>query len=107
MYHFGYGSNLSIDFVKKELIPDASFVMKAYLPNFEVRFPFWSEEVQAGYSGIMEAPGEMVQGALYEVTEQALIALDNLEASTRTGIRDTVSWCWAKTANFTRPTYTG
>jgi gamma-glutamylcyclotransferase (GGCT)/AIG2-like uncharacterized protein YtfP len=79
MYHFGYGSNLSIDFVKKELIPDASFVMKGYLPNFEVRFPFWSEEVQAGYSGIMEAPGEMVQGALYEVTEQALIALDNLE----------------------------
>ncbi len=47
MYHFGYGSNLSIEFVKKELIPDAEFVMKAYLPNFEVRFPFWSEEVQA------------------------------------------------------------
>ena len=28
MYHFGYGSNLSIDFVKKELIPNAKFVMK-------------------------------------------------------------------------------
>ncbi len=79
MYHFGYGSNLSIDCVKKELIPNAKFVMKGYLPNFEVQFPFWSEEEQAGYSGIMEAPGELVPGALYEVTEQELIATDNLE----------------------------
>ena len=79
MFHFGYGSNLSIDFVKEELIANAEFVMKAYLPNFEVRFPFWSEEKQGGYSGVMEAPGELVHGALYEVTEQELIELDNLE----------------------------
>ncbi|MGD9362615.1 MAG: gamma-glutamylcyclotransferase, partial [Desulfobacterales bacterium] len=43
------------------------------------QFPFWSEKSQAGYSGIMEAPGELVHGALYEVTEQELIALDDLE----------------------------
>ena len=79
MFHFGYGSNLSIEFVQEKLIPNAKFVMKGYLPNFEVRFPFWSDEVQGGYSGIMEAPGELVQGALYEVTEQELIALDDLE----------------------------
>lgn len=79
MFHFGYGSNLSIDFVREELIPDAKFVMKGYLPNFEVRFPFWSEEAQGGYSGIMEAPGELVQGALYEVTEEELERVDNLE----------------------------
>ena len=77
MFHFGYGSNLNIGFVKEKLIPNAKFVMKGYLPNFEVRFPFWSEEVQAGYSGIMEAPGELVQGALYEVTEQELVTLDD------------------------------
>lgn len=64
MLHFGYGSNLSIDFVKKELIPNARFLMKGYLPNFEVQFPFWSPERQAGYSGIMEAPGELVHGSL-------------------------------------------
>jgi hypothetical protein len=77
MYHFGYGSNLSSDFVKKELISNAKFAMKAYLPNYEVQFPFWSEERQAGYSGIMEAPGELDYGVLYEVTEQELITLDN------------------------------
>jgi gamma-glutamylcyclotransferase (GGCT)/AIG2-like uncharacterized protein YtfP len=79
MFHFGYGSNLSSGFVKENLIPNARLVMKGYLPNFEVRFPFWSEERQGGYSGIMEAPGELVQGALYEVTEEDLLALDELE----------------------------
>jgi len=79
MYHFGYGSNLSIKCVQEELIPNAKFVMKGYLPNFEVSWPFWSEEEQSGYSGIMEAPGELVHGALYEVTEQELIAMDNLD----------------------------
>jgi gamma-glutamylcyclotransferase (GGCT)/AIG2-like uncharacterized protein YtfP len=79
MFHFGYGSNLSSEFVKEKLIPNAKFVMKGYLPNFEIQFPFWSEEVQGGYSGIMEAPGELVQGALYEVTEQELIELDDLD----------------------------
>ena len=79
MYHFGYGSNLSIECVKEELIPNAKFVMKGYLPNFEVQFPYWSEEDQGGYSGIMEVPGELVHGALYEVTEQELITLDNME----------------------------
>jgi gamma-glutamylcyclotransferase (GGCT)/AIG2-like uncharacterized protein YtfP len=79
MFHFGYGSNLSTDFVTKELIPNAKFVMKAYLPNFEVRWPFWSPEKQAGYSGIMEAPGEIVHGVLYEVTEEELSGLDNME----------------------------
>ncbi len=80
MFHFGYGSNLSTEFVNEELIPSAKLVMKAYLPNFEVRFPFWSPEKQAGYSGIMEAPGELVHGVLFEVTEQELIRLDNMEA---------------------------
>jgi len=53
--------------------------MKGYLPNFEVSWQFWSEEEQGGYSGIMEAPGELVHGALYEVTEAELITMDNLD----------------------------
>jgi gamma-glutamylcyclotransferase (GGCT)/AIG2-like uncharacterized protein YtfP len=79
MYHFGYGSNLSIKCVHEELIPDAKFAMKGYLPNFEVSWPFWAEKEQEAYSGIMEAPGELVHGALYEVTEEELITMDNLE----------------------------
>ena len=79
MFHFGYGSNLSIKSVHADLNPNAKYVMKGFLPNFEVSWPMWSEEEQSGYSGIMEAPGELVHGALYEMTEQELIAMDNLE----------------------------
>ena len=79
MLHFGYGSNLSIKSVHEELNPNAKYVMKGFLPNFEVSWPMWSETEQSGYSGIMEAPGELVHGALYEMTEQELIAMDNLE----------------------------
>ena len=79
MFHFGYGSNLSIKSVHEDLNPNARYVMKGFLPNFEVSWPMWSETEQAGYSGIMEAPGELVHGALYEMTEQELIAMDNLE----------------------------
>ncbi len=79
MLHFGYGSNLSIKSVHEDLNPNAKYVMKGFLPNFEVSWPMWSEEEQSGYSGIMEAPGELVHGALYEMTEQELIAMDNLE----------------------------
>jgi len=79
MLHFGYGSNLSIKAVHEELNPNAKYVMKAFLPNFEVSWPMWSKEEQSGYSGIMEAPGELVHGVLYEMTEQELIAMDNLE----------------------------
>jgi gamma-glutamylcyclotransferase (GGCT)/AIG2-like uncharacterized protein YtfP len=63
MLHFGYGSNLNIKSVQEDLNPNATYVMKGFLPNFEV----------------MEAPGELVHGALYEMTEQDLIAMDNLE----------------------------
>jgi len=79
MLHFGYGSNLNIKSVHEDLNPNARYVMKGFLPNFEVSWPMWSEEEQSGYSGIMEAPGELVHGALYEMTEQELIAMDNLE----------------------------
>ena len=78
MYHFGYGSNLKIDFLKK-LLPSATFAMKGYLPNFEVQFRFWSKKRQGGLSNIMEAPGELVHGALFDVPEQELITLDSME----------------------------
>ena len=107
MFHFGYGSNLSIDFVKEHLIPNAKFVMKGYLPNFEVQFPFWWEEDQAGCSGIMEAPGELVHGALYEVTEQELMSSKTWKVSTRTCIEGGPFWCWAKTAASIRRIYFG
>jgi gamma-glutamylcyclotransferase (GGCT)/AIG2-like uncharacterized protein YtfP len=79
MYHFGYGSNLNIDFLL-QYVPSAEFVMKAYLPNYEVQFRFWSKKRQGGISSIIEKPGGLVHGVIYECNEGELGELDILES---------------------------
>jgi gamma-glutamylcyclotransferase (GGCT)/AIG2-like uncharacterized protein YtfP len=54
--------------------------MKAQLPNFHIEFRHYSENRQGGISSIIEAPGELVQGIIYEVPEEELIDLDILES---------------------------
>jgi gamma-glutamylcyclotransferase (GGCT)/AIG2-like uncharacterized protein YtfP len=78
MYYFGYGSNLNQDFLH-QYVPSAEFLMKAYLPNFEVQFPFWSRKRQGGISSIIEKPGGLVHGVIYECDENELLDLDILE----------------------------
>ena len=78
MYHFGYGSNLQLSFLRT-LLPSAEFAMKGYVSNYEIQFNFWSTKRQAGLSNIMPAPGKMVQGALYGVPQKELEILDEME----------------------------
>ncbi len=79
MFHFGYGSNLNQGFLR-EYVPSAEFVMKAYLPNYEVQFRFWSKRRQGGISSIIERPGGLVHGVIYECDEKELLELDILES---------------------------
>jgi len=79
MYHFGYGSNLNIEFLRKYL-PSAEFVQKAYLPNFEIQFRFWSKKRQGGLSTIMSNPGNLVHGVIYECDEDEMVELDRIES---------------------------
>ena len=79
MYYYAYGSNLSTTYVRK-YCPSAVFVMKADLPNFRVEFRHYSENRQGGISSIIEAPGELVEGVIYEIPEQEIIDLDILES---------------------------
>ncbi|EPJ45101.1 MAG: hypothetical protein OFPII_30210 [Osedax symbiont Rs1] len=78
MLHFAYGSNLKIEFLKT-ILPNAKYVMKACIPNSEIQYSFWSKTQQAGISNIMHVPGKMVHGALFETTEEEMIALDTME----------------------------
>ncbi|OMQ42981.1 gamma-glutamylcyclotransferase family protein [Ensifer sp. 1H6] len=75
MIHFAYGSNLQVKFLHT-ILPSAKFLMKGYIPNYEIRFNFWSKKQQAGISNIIEAPGKMVHGALFEVPEAEMRELD-------------------------------
>jgi gamma-glutamylcyclotransferase (GGCT)/AIG2-like uncharacterized protein YtfP len=79
MYHFGYGSNLNIEFLRQYL-PSAKFIQKAYLPNFEIQFRFWSKKRQGGLSTIMPKPGNLVHGVIYECHEEEIIELDIIES---------------------------
>ena len=79
MFHFGYGSNLNQGFLR-QYCPSAEFVMKAYLPNYEVQFRFWSKRRLGGISTIIEKPGGLVHGVIYNVPEEELLDLDVLES---------------------------
>jgi gamma-glutamylcyclotransferase (GGCT)/AIG2-like uncharacterized protein YtfP len=79
MRHFGYGSNLNMGFLRGNC-PGAEFVMRAFLPNYEVQFRFWSERRQGGISTIIEKPGGLVHGVIYEIPEDELLDLDVLES---------------------------
>ncbi len=80
-YYFGYGSNLNQEFLR-QYCPSAEFIMKAYLPNYEIQFRFWSEKRNGGggISTIIEIPGELVHGVIYKVLEDELLELDILES---------------------------
>lgn len=75
MLHFGYGSNLQMSFLK-EILPSAEFVMKGFIPNYDIEFSFFSKTKQAGISNIMPAPGKMVHGAIFKVDEAEMLELD-------------------------------
>ena len=79
MKHFGYGSNLNQDFLSK-YCPSTEFIIKAYLPNYQVQFRYWSKKRRGGISSIVEKPGELVHGVIYEISESDLRDLDILES---------------------------
>ncbi len=78
MNYFAYGSNLSSRYMR-EYCPGADFVIRADLPNFEIQFRQYSENMQGGISSIIPAPGQLVHGILLDIPEEAFIALDELE----------------------------
>lgn len=76
VYYVGYGSNLNVEMTTTELLPNGRFVMKAYIPNYQVQFRKWSNNSRGGISNIMEVPGEMVEAAMYECPQSDLDTLD-------------------------------
>lgn len=76
--HFGYGSNMSEPYMKK-YTPSLKYVMNAQLPNFEIQFRKYSENMGGGISSIIEKPGGMIYGVMYYITKKEMDALDILE----------------------------
>lgn len=78
MLCFSYGSNMASRYLR-QYCPSAVPVMRADLPNYRVEFRRFSTDMQGGISSIMEAPGEMVRGVIYEIPVQEVKELDILE----------------------------
>ena len=78
MFNFAYGSNLSLPYLH-EYCPSAKFVMRAWLPNFTLDFLRFSTDMQGGISSLKEAPGELLHGVIYDISEKEILELDILE----------------------------
>ena len=78
MNYFAYGSNMSTDYIR-DYCPSARFLQRAFLPNFHIEFRRYSKDLEGGISSIIEAPGELIKGVLYDVDEKELLAMDILE----------------------------
>jgi len=78
MYNFAYGSNMSTAYLH-QYCPSAQPVMKAMLPNYEIQFRRYSTDLLGGISTIIEAPGQRVEGVIYEIPQPEIDELDILE----------------------------
>jgi gamma-glutamylcyclotransferase (GGCT)/AIG2-like uncharacterized protein YtfP len=79
MLYFSYGSFLDSETLKKHC-PNAKFVCRAVLPNWELQFNFLSSSYKGGgVTGIEPAVAKLVRGVVYEVSETEMLRLDQIE----------------------------
>ena len=78
MYYFAYASNLN----RKQMLercPDARPEFPAELPNHRLVFAGWSRRWGGGVAGIKPSQSNRVAGAVYQISERCLAALDRHE----------------------------
>lgn len=78
MLYFAYGSNLDLDQIRVH-VPNVAVVGLASLADHRLTFPLYYEGWGGGTAGVAHAHGETVWGALYELDEAGLAALDRYE----------------------------
>ncbi len=87
--YFAYGSNLHLRQFKRRC-PGATVVGRARLPDYRLAFTRYSTRRKGGVADIVPQPGAEVWGALYDVDEAGMAALDEFEGAPRAYRRETV-----------------
>ncbi|WP_419168277.1 hydantoinase B/oxoprolinase family protein [Halobacteriovorax sp.] len=77
---FGFGSNMDISQIRKRC-PSSSFVTRARLDGYELRYTTYSEVRKGGVADMYEAPGKSMWGAIYRLNDHDLATLDEIECS--------------------------
>ena len=78
MYYFAYASNLSRRQMA-ERCPEARPLFTARLPHYKLIFVGWSRKRRGGIATIRGSKGDVVIGALYDISDRGLRLLDKYE----------------------------
>jgi gamma-glutamylcyclotransferase (GGCT)/AIG2-like uncharacterized protein YtfP len=77
-HYFAFGCNLDLgQFYQR--CPTARTVDRAMIEGYQLVFPLRCPHWQGGVASLAPAPRHWVEGALYEVSESELLALDTYE----------------------------
>jgi gamma-glutamylcyclotransferase len=88
--YFAYAHDL--DRIRmKQRAPDSRPRVTATLPNFRLVFLGWSRQWKGGLATIRGTHGGKVAGGVYEISDQDLRRLDNLEGHPRESSRISVT----------------
>lgn len=86
MFYFAYGPNMERAQMKR-LCKGSRFVSAARLSDHQLIFPRRSDRWGGGVAGLKPAPGKVVEGVLYEVSEEDQKILDQAEDHPRSSLR--------------------
>lgn len=76
--YFAYGSNLDESQLRRRC-PEAALVTVGSLPDFRLGFTVHSAGWNAGAADVVESPGEIVWGLVFDLTDENLEVLDHFE----------------------------
>jgi len=90
MFYFAYGPQMERAQMKC-LCKGSRFVSAARLHDYQLSFPRRSDRWGGGVAGLKPYPGKVVEGVLYEVSEEDQKILDLAEDYPRSSIRKLVT----------------
>lgn len=81
-YYFAYGSNM-LHAQMQERCPDSRFVKAVRLQGYKFIYDGYSTTRKGPVANVIESPGDVVWGGLYEISEGHLKSLDRCEGYPR------------------------
>jgi len=80
MIYFAYGSNMDWERITApDRAPSAQFLLRATLPEHELRFTRRSDKQRTGTADVVPQAGSLVWGAVFHVEDQDSDRLDSAE----------------------------
>jgi gamma-glutamylcyclotransferase len=78
MKFFLYADQLNPTQLKRRA-PEHKFLYRAALADHTIKFCRWSSQWRCGLASIVPSPGEQVWGAVFELTDEDLMSMDEFE----------------------------